>query len=327
MPGARRANRPKAPSTCSQARCRSARSAIGAIGSKSPALTSPALATMIAGAPSSASSSRSSAARSSRPTSSPRQPPDVALAPAEHLDGLHGARVDVAAGEDRRRRKAGQSLLLDIDAEPLGPPVPRRGEGDEVGHRRAGGEHSAESLGKLEELAQPVERHLLEPRGQRRGGPGVGDLVIGRGEPVGGQRRRRAAAHDEVEEARAARASGRGLAASDQLGQGGQRSLAGLGHRIAPGLDRLLVARHQHRRAIDHLEVATRLLRDVPQGGENLIMIIEGIRHARILRHGRGAAPVPPAAWAFTNAATCPTARSASSSWPAKTSQTWTMPS
>ena len=50
MIGVRRANSPNAPSTCSHAVWRSHRSATSAIGSKSPAFTSPALAITIAGA-------------------------------------------------------------------------------------------------------------------------------------------------------------------------------------------------------------------------------------------------------------------------------------
>ena len=68
--GVARAKMPNAPSTWSHAPYRSARSASASIGSKSPAFTSPALPTMIAGVPRSAWSASFSAARSSRPTSS-----------------------------------------------------------------------------------------------------------------------------------------------------------------------------------------------------------------------------------------------------------------
>ena len=148
-------------------RSRSARSAMAAIGSKSPAFTSPALATRIAGAAVERAQPRRAPSRSRRPAASRREPSDVGAADAEHRQRLHGARVDVAAGEDRGRR-AGRRARASATSTPCRSPhqLPGRGQAGEVRHRRAGGEHAAEVGRQPEQLAQPADRDA--PRASSR---------------------------------------------------------------------------------------------------------------------------------------------------------------
>ena len=101
---------------------------------------------------------------------------DVGAAEAEHADRLHGARVDVAAGEDRGRRQP-ERPSSSPSTPCFGPPAARRGQADEVRHRRPRGEHAAKLGRKLEQLAKPVDRDPLEPRPERRRRPAEGDLV------------------------------------------------------------------------------------------------------------------------------------------------------
>ena len=216
-----------------------------------------------------------------------RQPLDVRLPQAEHPDGLHRARMDVAAAEDRRRGQRGQPRLVDVDALALGPPRTGRGERDDVRHRRPAGEHAAELLGQLEQLPQPVGRDRVEPRRQRRRSPGEGGLVEGGGQPIRRQRRRRAAAHHEVEEARPARARGGVASPLRQLCDRGERPGAVLGHRIAPGPDRTLDLPAQHGLRVEALEVAARLRGRQLERVDQLLSLVERIRHETMLPRRR----------------------------------------
>ena len=189
-----------------------AASAIAAIGSKSPALTSPALAITIAG-PSSASSSllerveveaTDIVARSASGCWRGRSRASRSPAPRSGA----GSR---STGSRAARRPASPSRSTSnpcCSAHQLRAAA----SADEVRHRRPGRRARRRTPRQLEQLAQPVDGDLLEPRRERRGGPAVGDLVVGRCEPVGAQRRGRAAAHHEVEEARPARPGGGRLA-------------------------------------------------------------------------------------------------------------------
>ena len=111
--GAIRAKRPNAPSTCSQARPSRVSSAICAMGSKSPALTSPALAITIAGCVVVERGGERVEVHAPCPVA--REPSHVAAAQAEHSDRLDRGRVDVAAGQDPA-----------APVRPRGPPPRRR---------------------------------------------------------------------------------------------------------------------------------------------------------------------------------------------------------
>ncbi len=79
------------------------------------------------------------------------------------------------------------------------------GQGREVGHRGAGHEPDARAGGQAEQLDQPAAGDLLGDRGRRREDVQAGVLVPGRGQPVGAERGRQAAADHEAEVARARR--------------------------------------------------------------------------------------------------------------------------
>ena len=105
--GETRANSPNAPSTCTHASCCSHSSATSTIGSKSPALTSPAFAITIAGPALLNSCDRAS--RSRRPTASlpnrrmfPR-PGRASRPPAPRSDANTRSRGSAAAGDSRAR--------------------------------------------------------------------------------------------------------------------------------------------------------------------------------------------------------------------------------
>jgi hypothetical protein len=95
-----------------------------------------------------------------------------------------------------------------------------------------------------------------------------------------------------VEEARPARARGRGTGATRERGEGGERAVAGLGHRVAPVLDGLLGPRTDDAILVDRLEVAPSLVEGEPQGGVELVAFSQRVGHGLILSdpspHGRG---------------------------------------
>ena len=137
------ANRPNAPSTCSQAPYRWARSARSASGSKSPALGSPAVAISTAGAPSSSASRRRIAVEVDPADVVAGEHLDRVLAVAEQLQRLAGAGMHVAAGEHRHPGQPGQPVRGHVHAVPLAPPVGGQGEPGEVGERGARGQRAA----------------------------------------------------------------------------------------------------------------------------------------------------------------------------------------
>jgi hypothetical protein len=220
----------------------------------------------------------------------PCETADVAAAQPEHPDRLNRARVHVAARDDDRARQAGNAITLDVDAETLGPPVAGGGERDDVGHRRTARQHAPELLRQFEELAQPVDRDLLQAGSERRRRPCVSDLVVRRGQPVGGERRRRPAAHDEVKEARTARARGSRARTAGQFAQRLKRAFPRLGHRVAPALDRRLAAGTQHMLVGQRLEVAPRLTGGELERRVEVRTVKQRVRHGDIL----GAARLPP---------------------------------
>ncbi len=130
-------------------------------------------------------SAASIASRSTRPTSSRASFRTVARPTPSMPSALMSLGMRVAAADHRDRRRGADTKLIDVDARTLGAPPSGAGERDEVGHRRAGREHAAHRHGQSEELLQPVDRDLFQPRGERRRHPRAGVLVEGRGEPVG----------------------------------------------------------------------------------------------------------------------------------------------
>ena len=210
------------------------------------------------------------------------EPLDIGAAEAEHADRLHGARVDVAAGEDRRRRQAREAELVGVDSLAFGPPAAGRSQADEVRHRRPRGEHAAELGWKLEQLAKPVDRDPLEPHPERRRRPAEGDLVVGRRQPVGRQRRRGAAAHHEVKEPGAARPGRRAVGAGGELGDRGEGAVAVLGHRVAPAGDLSLDPVGEDGVGGQGGEVPARLLGGQLERRDELVALGERIGHAPI---------------------------------------------
>ena len=151
----------------------------------------------------------------------PRQaghPLQRAAPDAEHRQRLADAGVRGAAHHEGARQP-GQPRLGHVQAEPLAGPLARRGEPHQVGLGAAGDEDPLESLRHAEERAQQRERVALH-RGGRRVAGRAQVLVVGRGEPVARQRRRRRAAGDEAEVARSGRAGQERLAAVDEVGEG-----------------------------------------------------------------------------------------------------------
>ena len=192
---------------------------MAAMGSNSPAFTSPALAMTRAGPD--VESARASASRSIEPAvvAVDHQAFDPVPPEAQHGQGLRGARVHVPAGPDRHRRegrRAGQPVAVDVDAVLLRPPRAGRGQGREVGRRGTGGQDAAPRGGKVEEVEQPPHRRDLELPAERGRHPRERVLVDGRCQPVGGERGGRDATRHEVEEPRAGRGVG-AVEPADQL--------------------------------------------------------------------------------------------------------------
>ncbi len=180
----------------------------------------------------------------------PGQLAHVGGADPEHRQRLGRARVDVPAREDRDLRGARQSRARDALPTSLPAPVAGDRQAGEVGHRASGHQDAAELGRQLEQVAQPIDADALEAAGERRGHPGAGVLVEGRGQPVGGEGRGRRAADHEVKEAGAGRSGRRLVAESSQVADRRERSSAVLGQSAAELRDRLLAAARLHRVAI-----------------------------------------------------------------------------
>ena len=163
-----RANSPKAPSTWSHDSYSSARSAISSIGSKSPALTSPAFATTIAGAGSSRTRLRSSASRSRRQ----RVPRELCTwsvpIPKSARDFTALGRTYPLLEKTGIWGRLGQPASL-ARAPRRSDTSPARREADEVRHRSPGHQIPAELRRELEQVAKPLSRQMLSSRLRERG--------------------------------------------------------------------------------------------------------------------------------------------------------------
>ena len=167
------------------------------------------------------------------------EPPDpvpgkgLYVAAADTLRGQHleRARVHEPGRQHRHLRQAREPDLGDIHALLFAPPLPRRGQADEVRHRGAGHHHARPARGQAQELLQPVERLSLHLDADRRENPGVGDGVIGGGQQVRGMSGRRVAANDEVIAARSGRVTAGLVVQANEFLDGGLCAVAFLGQR------------------------------------------------------------------------------------------------
>ena len=132
--------------------------------------------------------------------------------------------VALLADDDPERRRAGETLLAEVVADPLVHGLTGGGERGDVRHLAAGHERERGVRRQPEQLEHPAARHRLERRdgGRRLREPGV--LIPGRDEPVRRERRgERAADHEAEVPARAHRR---------QPGLGNGRELVDEGERI-----------------------------------------------------------------------------------------------
>ena len=279
----RAANRPNAPSTWSHAPYSSARSAISAIGSNPPELTSPAVATRIAGAPSSPRSASSSATRSSRPVASAanvrtceRPIPSIASAFTALMctqplprTGTGGSPPRPASSTStpccppHQRRAAARPVKFAIVAPLVKTPL-----------HAAGSPNS--SLSQSSEICSSRMR-------ERRADPIEGNLVERAGQPVGGERRGRPATHHEVEEARAGRARRALRGRVDQHPESRQRACAVVGQRTAKALRGLARPGRTHRSTVQLGEIARRLVGDEAQRLLECVAVQDRVGHAGML--------------------------------------------
>jgi hypothetical protein len=191
-------------------------------------------------------------------------------ADAEHRETLDRRSVDVAAGEDRDRREARKAALRDIHAVPLAPPLPCRGERDDVRLRRPDRHEAAPAGRQAEEVAQPRERDDLELGAERRRRPRVRALVEHRREPVRAERGWRHTADDEVV---VARATGRhcALEASiEQLAERRRRTHAGVRELATERPNRRLHPGRADLPVVERLEIRSGLARDELEDLTNL---------------------------------------------------------
>ena len=91
------------------------------------------------------------------------------------------------------------------------------GERRDVRHLAAGDERVRHATGKLEQLAQPLARNLLDDRGRGRRREQAGVLVPRRRHPVGSERSRQRAAEHEPEPPSAGHARDAGIRVGHEL--------------------------------------------------------------------------------------------------------------
>ena len=113
--------------------------------------------------------------------------------------------VHFVADDHAQRRRALQSVGLDVPAGAAQQLVPRRRERREVRHVAAGHEADAAVGGEAEQIEQPRGGHFLDHGGRGRHDVQRRRLIPHAGEPFRGDRRRQRAAGDEPEIPRAGR--------------------------------------------------------------------------------------------------------------------------
>ena len=232
MPGLAAAQRPNAPSTCTQARRPRGRAAtIASKGSKAPLFTQPAWAQTIVGPV--AEAVERVAERVGAQPALVVGGDDRDLVGADAQVAERDVDGDVALGTDHdpQRRRAGQPGALDVDADAGQHVVAGGGEADDVRHLGAGHQAERHAGRQAEQVDEPGADDLL---GDGRGGAHDAEghvLVPGGGEPVGGERGGQGAAGDEAE---VAGAVGRDEAAGRR---GGERldGAAGVGWLVRSG--------------------------------------------------------------------------------------------
>jgi hypothetical protein len=141
--------------------------------------------------------------------------------------------VPLLAGEDADPRRAGEPVAPDVPAGVVQHLPARRRERGHVRELAAGHESGRDALGQAEQVAQPVDRHLLRDRGRGTGGVEPRVLIPDRREPVRCGGGGNAAADHEAEEAPARHADDAGIRGGGELGDDLLRIERPLGERPA----------------------------------------------------------------------------------------------
>ena len=103
-----------------------------------------------------------------------------------------------AADDDRDRRRAKQSVRLDVPPGAREDDVARRGQRGDVRDGGPGDESAGAIARQAEQLQHPLERDFLEDGGRRRDVVEPGVLIPRAGKPIRGERRRQRPADDEA---------------------------------------------------------------------------------------------------------------------------------
>ncbi len=157
-----------------------------------------------------------------------RQADQGAAAEAEDREGAADDLVAGLAGIDPRLRKAGHALLRRVDPDPLGGPLARRRQPDQVGHCPAAHQCPGQIFLQAKNLSQPPEGdHLGEVAGADP--PALGRRQAG--DQAGGRRHHGGCGRDPAEEAGLAHAEAGGgeLVAQEGEHRLGARPFLGYG--------------------------------------------------------------------------------------------------
>ena len=191
------------------------RSAIGPSGSNAPVFTLPDWAHTIVGPSTSRASPR--ALRAHPPLVVRRDTDDRRRAEPDQSAGRPDRRVRFRAGDDRHARRPLEAERLDVPSDAAQHLVPCRRQRRHVRHRRTRDEADAGGARKIEQVEHPPGGDLLDRRHRGRQDVQAGVLIPRRREPVGGDRRRKAAAGHEAEVSRAGARDQAGLSGRGEL--------------------------------------------------------------------------------------------------------------
>jgi hypothetical protein len=180
----------------------------------------------------------------------------------EHPEGLVGGRVHVAAREDGNTGKPGEPVGVHVSPVSLGPPAASGSECREVRHCRPGRQDASPAFRQPEEISEPGNRDALELGGEWRPDPGEAALIERRSKPICAECRRRDAAGDEVEHARAGGRDGCLDPRLEELFERHERSLTLLRERPSERTGRYLRPGREQRALVQSFEVPVRLGRD-----------------------------------------------------------------
>jgi hypothetical protein len=177
--------------------------------------------------------------------------------------------VNLSTAEQWNWKSTSQTVSSGIESQLLRGPLAGRGKTAEVCHRGASGERSAPRGWQSKEVEQPADdRQFGLCRGRARE-PQTGVLIECGGEPIAGERRRRGAARNESEVARAWGAHDTRCGAVDPLAEGIRRRAANLRQRMVEAGTHLLwggMATHRQIRKRGQI-VDGQLVRGIQRGG------------------------------------------------------------